>query len=112
MLLIQFLIVGFALFAISKTLAGFKKGRISAVALIIWLTLWTAAALATLLPKSTVFFAKILGVSRGTDVVVYLSIVVLFYIAFKIYTRLERIESDISAIIKEIALRAGDKKEE
>jgi len=101
----QFLIIIFALFAISRTISSFKKGKVNTKGLIIWTGLWLTVSIVTLLPQTTNFSAKILGVSRGTDVVVYLSIILLFYIVFKIYIKLEKIESNISTIIKKITLR-------
>jgi len=106
MLLFQVLIIGFTLFAVSKTISGFKKGRINTTGLIIWLSLWTVIVLASFLPNTTTFFANILGVNYGTDLAVYLSIMALFYIVFRIYIKLEKIESAITTIVKEIALKS------
>jgi len=65
-------------------------------------------SIAVLLPQTTVFLADFLGIWRGTDVAVYLSIVLIFYLIFRIFVKLEKIEKDITAIIREISLK--DKK--
>lgn len=102
---IQFLIITFVLLVIIRILLTFKKREISLKGLLLWLGLWMAVSVAVLLPQTTVFFAKILGVGRGTDVTAYLAIVLVFYLIFKIFVKLEKIESDITKIIREITLR-------
>lgn len=108
-MLIQFLLIIFAVFATNKAILNFRKRKISLGGLLFWLGLWTAITVVALLPGTTIFLAKILGVSRGTDVAVYLAIALLFYLIFKIFIKLEKIESDITTIVKEIALRDKNK---
>ena len=50
-------------------------------------------------------FANILGVGRGVDAVIYLALILLFYMQFKNYVKMEKIEQDVSKVVKEIALR-------
>lgn len=107
-MLIQFLLIIFSVFVINKAILSFTKRKISLGGLLFWLGLWIAISVVTLLPGTTLVLAKILGVSRGTDVAVYLAIALLFYLIFRIFIKLEKIESDITVIVKEIALR--DKK--
>lgn len=109
-MLIQFLIVAIALFIIIRIILGFKRGSISRKNLIFWASLWLIISVIVLLPQTTNFFAKILGVGRGTDVAIYLSIVFIFYLLFKLGLRLEKIEKEITKIVKEIALKNNSPK--
>jgi len=109
-MLIQFLIIAFALLIIIRIILSFKRGNISLKGLIFWLGLWLVISVVVLLPQTTNFFAKILGVGRGTDVAVYLSIVLLFYLVFRIVIKLEKIETNITKITTEIALRNNSEK--
>ncbi|MDD5015271.1 MAG: DUF2304 family protein [Atribacterota bacterium] len=109
-MLIQILIVTFALFIIIGTILGFKKGNVSRKSLIFWIILWLAISIIVLLPNTTNFFAKILGVSRGTDVAIYLSIILIFYLLFRIFLRLEKTEREITKIVKEIAIKSKESK--
>ena len=108
MLFIQFLIVAFALLVIARIVLSFKKKKISFKALIFWLFLWTAMLLVVLLPQTTVLLANVLGIWRGTDAAVYLSIVFIFYLLFRIFVKLEKIENDLTTVVREIGLK--DKK--
>jgi hypothetical protein len=109
-MLIQFLIVAIALFIIIRIILGFKKGSISRKNLIFWVGLWLIISVIVLLPQTTNFFAKILGVGRGTDVAIYLSIVFIFYLLFKLGLRLEKIEREITKIVREIAVKSKENK--
>ena len=66
---------------------------------------------AVLVPQQTDVIAQLVGVSRGADLLVYLSILVLFFLAFKILVRLEKIEKDITKIVRHVALTEKPKKE-
>lgn len=105
MIFIQFLIIAFALFVISRIMLNFKKRKISFKGLLFWLGLWLAISIVVLLPQTTGLLAKILGVWRGTDVMVYLSVALIFYLVFTIFVKLEKIETDITAIVREISLK-------
>ncbi|MBU4285011.1 DUF2304 family protein [Patescibacteria group bacterium] len=107
---IQFLIIVFALSVIIKIILNFKRGEISLKGLLFWLILWIIILIAVLLPQTTAFFAKILGVGRGVDVAIYFSIVLLFYLVFRIFIKLQKIETNITEIIREIALKNSSKR--
>lgn len=110
MLFIQFLIIAFAIFVISRIILSFKERKISFKSLLFWLGLWLGISLVVLLPQTTGLLAKVLGIWRGTDAVVYLSVILIFYLIFRIFVKLEKIESNITTIIREIALQDKDRK--
>jgi len=104
MLLVQIFIAAFAVFAISRTFVRFREGAIGRGWLVFWVLFWLAAGAAALLPKSTEWFARLLGVGRGVDAVIYVSIICLFYIVFRIFVRLEKIEHDITLLVRDKTL--------
>ena len=108
MVFIQFLIIAFALLVISRIVLSFKRKKISLKLFIFWLPLWFIIPAAFLLPKTADYLAKILGLGRGADLATYLSILMIFYLIFRIFVRLEKIESDITAIVRGIALKDKD----
>lgn len=87
---------------------GFKNKRVSFRTLLFWLGLWLIISAAFLFPKTADWLAQMLGLEKGADVAIYSSILLIFYLVFKVFLRLEKIESNITAIIREISLR--DKK--
>lgn len=110
MLLIQIIIILFILFAILGVISKFRKREINIKGLIFWLVIWTGAGIVILLPNVTSYLASILGVGRGVDVIIYLSIVVIFYLIFRIGIKLEFIEHEITKIVRHLTIRETEKK--
>jgi len=110
MTLIQILAIFLASSILIKTIFDFKKNKITLPVFLLWVILWSAIIVVAVLPQVTVFLDKLLGKGRAFDAIIYFSIFFIFYILFKIVTRLEKIEANITTIIREIALRDKDKK--
>lgn len=108
-MLIQVFIIIFVLFALSRVLLRFKKNEITVKELLFWLIFWVAVSIAVLLPQTTSLLASWAGVGRGVDLVIYISVVVLFYVIFRIFVRLEKIEQDITKIVREVGLKEEEK---
>ena len=104
MLGIQILIILFALFAVVRTLRQFRAGRLSALWGAVWLLFWTVVVVLVFLPNTTQILADVLGVGRGADLVIYLALVVLFYLLFKLFVKIESVEQEISTLVRKIAL--------
>ena len=100
----QIVIIAFALFAWSRAVLRFRDRAISVRELVLWSVLWAAAIFVMLLPGTTDLVASLLGATRGADVVVYVSIALLFYLAFRLYVKLEQMEREITALVRELAL--------
>ena len=64
--------------------------------------------IAALVPKETDVIAQFVGVERGADLLVYLSILVLFFTVFKIIVKLEKIDRDITKIVRETAIKKNE----
>jgi len=58
-----------------------------------------------LLPDTTSFLAELVGVGRGADLVVYLSIVLIFYIIFQMTIKIEKIERNITKVVRTVAMK-------
>ncbi len=77
----------------------------------IWLIFWLLVLTATFWPKLTDKLANFVGVGRGVDLMIYLSIIVLFFAVFKIIIKLKQIDRNITKIVREVALKDKEKKE-
>jgi|SRR3989338_483040 len=101
--LFETIVVIFALFAWSRTFLRYKSREISGSEFILWTIIW--AGLVTIISASTTVFriTRSFGTGRPIDVIVYGSIILLFYLIFRTYTKLENIERSITKITREIA---------
>jgi hypothetical protein len=60
-------------------------------------------------PDLTSRVAQAVGVGRGADVVVYLAVILLFYVIFRIYLRLDRMERDITVLVRRLAVDEAER---
>ncbi len=102
---VQIILLIFVLFAASRAILQFRGGSIRFGALSFWLMIWVFATIAIFYPEETTRIARILGIGRGVDVVVYSAIAVLFYLVFRLHVYLENIRSEISRLIREVSLQ-------
>lgn len=83
-----------------------QKNHIGLNEFIFWLVFWLAAAVLIIFLKSIDTLVARLGFSgSGIEVLLYLSAAILFYFVFRLRLKLEKIEKDITKIVKEIALK-------
>lgn len=92
-------------FGIIRALISFKEHKISAKWLMFWLVVWSGVGIVSFVPAITSQLSEPLGVGRGIDLLVYGSILFIFYMIFRIYLRLESLEHNITKLVREIAIR-------
>lgn len=109
MLGIQLLIALFALFALVRVGRQFRAGRVSLVWGGAWVLFWIGVVVLVFLPNTTQILADVLGVGRGVDLVIYVSLIVLFYLQFKLFVKIESVEQEISTLVRKIALDDKDR---
>lgn len=108
---IQILVVLFGIFALVSTISKLKRKRITRKEAIFWSAIWIALALVAILPGVTTFFANLFNIGRGADVVLYASIIILFYVVFLLYSKIEKTEREITKLVRKLALEQKDKKQ-
>ena len=81
----------------SKDLTGRQFGG--------WLLLWLAAGIVVIWPQVTVDIANRVGVGRGSDLVVYLALIFLFYALFRLLLRIEKLEKNLTQVVRSEALK-------
>lgn len=104
-MIVQIIVSILVLAALAKLLTDLKNKRITLNKFYLWALVWIALAIIVFFPGVVFFFANILGIERARDLPIYVSIIVLFYIFFKQSIRIERIEQEITALVKRLALK-------
>lgn len=108
--LTQIVLLLFLLFALSRVILRFRGGALTLRGFIFWSALFGLAIVAVLVPKLTGDFARAAGIGRGVDAVIYASLVLLFYLIFRLHIFLEDIRHEITAMVRKQALKDLDKK--
>jgi hypothetical protein len=70
-----------------------------------WLLIWLLAAIVVIWPDLTVRLANLVGIGRGADLVVYSALIFLFYFIFRLLLRIEKMEKNLTKIVREEALK-------
>jgi hypothetical protein len=108
---VQLLLLAFTLFALSRVRTYRRRGM-RRVYLFAWTVVWVAAAIFVCLPDSTSLIARLLGIGRGADLVTYVGLLAVFYLVWRIHLTLDRLDHEITLIVREMALArlpaAGD----
>lgn len=107
---IQILLSLFAIFAGVRVAGRYRAKELSSGMSGFWLMFWVLVLLTVWLPGAATYLANQLGVGRGTDLVTYASLAVLFYLNFRLLVRLEKMERDITKIVRKVALDEAIKK--
>ena len=110
--LFQILFVFFAIFAVASVFRRQKDGLLSVSGLIFWVMFWVMAALAVLWPNTTQMIADRIGIGRGTDLVIYVSVAIIFFLLFKLHIKIEAINRDVTKVVRGKALHRAEKESE
>lgn len=108
--LLQVIAAIFVLFAISRAYLRFKERKLSSVSFFFWNVVWVVGIFLIFIPDLTTRIANLLGIGRGVDVVLYASIVTLFYLIFRIYIKVEDTQRQITQVVRKVALE-GEQRE-
>lgn len=106
--LIQIILVVFFMYATGRVFKRYRTGELTLWLTAAWMIFWLLACIVTLVPNSTSSLAKIVGVGRGADLVIYVSVAVLFFLLFRVMARIERLNKTITELTRALALRGTD----
>jgi hypothetical protein len=102
---IQVVLTCFAIFAVSRVLIRYRRGGMRALHLVLWLLFWAAVIVVAVHPTTTDRLANMLGVGRGVDTAMYLSLLLIFYLLFRSFAKIEDMDRQLTRIVRANALR-------
>jgi len=102
--LIQIIIILFALFVLTRIILRLRDNQLTIREFFIWMALWGIVLLVAFIPSMAQWAASILGIGRGVDVFIYLALLVLFYMMFRIIIKLESLQHEMTSIVRKISL--------
>jgi hypothetical protein len=99
----------FLVFAASRVYLQWRRGRIDLKSFLFWLFVFCSAMVGIIRPDLTTGLARLVGIGRGADAVIYLSVTILFYLLFRLYIYVEDLRHEMSDIISQLALKEDKK---
>src|SRR3989339_97831 len=105
MSLIQIIILVFTAFVIVKLAKRLHGRELTVPIFSLWLVFWLGVALITWKTSILDRLAAFVGGGRGADLVIYIALLLLFYMLFRIFVKLDQLERRISEIVRHSALR-------
>jgi len=109
MLLIQFILIFIIAFILLRLFLKWKIKEISWRQFFGWAVFWFLALAVVIKPELSILVANFVGIGRGSDLVVYLSLIFLFYLIWKLFLRLSEIDKKITQIVRQSALEDYEK---
>ena len=101
---IQTLIIIFALFALSRAYFRLKESKITTKEFILWIFVWTSAIIVAFIPQVIITLSELFGLGRGLDLAILTSIILLLYLIFKAYVKIEMLEQELMTIVRKLAI--------
>lgn len=110
-MLYQYIITIVAIFSIIVIFMRFRRSRTSLKNLIFWIVLWGLILFFAFTPALSSHLANFFGIGRGLDLILIFAVVTIFYLIFRIYITIEKIDSNITKVVSSIALNEEEKRD-
>ncbi|MBU0666503.1 MAG: DUF2304 family protein [Nanoarchaeota archaeon] len=107
--LISIIAIMFSVFALSRTILRYKDKKVKVREFILWIAIWVCMIIVAIIPKAFGKISRFFGIQRTVDFLIYASIIVLFYLLFRILVRIESLEQNITKIVRDISIRKRKK---
>lgn len=99
-------VLGTAMLVVAALLARGSVGRIVGA---LWIAVFAAGVVFAVEPNWTTAIAHRLGISRGTDLLLYLLVLVVLYGFLVIYLKLRRVRRELTLLVRELAIRQAER---
>ena len=91
------------------TLSAAVRGLVRKRIVALWLSLWSIGAVAIIWPRSTLIVARWLGIGRGADLLLYLSVLLMLVGFFYVYGRFRRLDRQITLLVRRLAIETAER---
>jgi hypothetical protein len=101
------LIIG--LFVISRVVLRWKDKQLTMKSGIFWVVLWTLIFGISIYPKLSQKIASWIGIGRGVDSAFFIAVILLFYLIFRLYIKIDKIDKDLTSLVVELSKKDSQK---
>jgi hypothetical protein len=111
MTLFQILTLPIIALLLIRSVRKLLKGAHPRGLILLKMLIWTAAGVAIFDPDLTIRAAKLLGIGRGADLVLYFTTIFFLLGVLYFYNRLLKLETQITQIVRHLAIDDAEKKQ-
>ncbi len=101
----QFILSTIILFIVYKTLVSYRRKRLSTSFTAVWMILWIVLLFFIFEQSLSIRIAHSIGIARGVDLIIYLSIIFIYYLVYKLFVKINDIDKKITEIVRREALK-------
>ena len=101
---IQTIIIIFALFAMSRAYFRLKESKITKTEFTLWVSVWTSVIIVAFIPQVIITLSEFFGLGRGLDLAILTSIILLLYLIFRAYVKIEMLEQELTIMTRKLAI--------
>ncbi len=105
MTIIQIILLAVFILGAVSALIRYKRGEVGLYGVIIWILFWVSACAVVIWPDATFYFSNKLGIGRGADLIVYLALVLLFFLVFRLLISVEKQRREITVLTRLLSLK-------
>ena len=102
--ILEIIVVLFCVFALSRAILRWRGGEVTAREAAFWSAIWLAIIAVVLLQSQLRLLGDVFDSRRPVDVLIYGSILLLFYLIFRLYVKLDNLSSDLTLLVRQQAL--------
>ncbi len=87
-----------------RTILNYRSGVFTRQSTFVWVILWLTMLVVIFKSELLTYIAHLVGIGRGVDLAIYLSIIFLFYIVSRLLVSIYEINRKITHIVRQKAL--------
>ena len=103
--IIQLVILAFSIFALSRVINNIRARNTDKIGMWFWVVFWIVIIFATLFPGLIDSVFLFFGVESVAEFGLYSMMILLAYMIFRLYARIEDTEKNITKIVRTIAIK-------
>lgn len=100
----QWLVPLISIFFIIRTVLQYRRRRRTFRGLVIWISFWLSLAVFALVPnEASERLARMLGIKDNVNAIIFIGLGMLFFLIFSLSSTVDRLERQLTELVREIA---------
>lgn len=103
-MVLEIIILLFGIFAVSRSYLRYRERLLTLPIMIFWVSLWVLIVCAVFFKNWTSSISSFFGIGRGADFFLFAAILLLSYLCFRLYVKLEATRQDLTKLVRAISI--------